>query len=141
MLPALFIVHLLSLAAGAGASLASGIVAPYAAAATRESREQLWSIQTKLSRVGAAAIVLLWITGLWMLYAKFGGFAGLPATFHVKLAFVVLITLAIGALHVQMARSKRTGVPPAPALMAALGIGIDVSLVLAVIFAVLTFGA
>jgi uncharacterized membrane protein len=140
MLPALLIVHLLSLAAGAGVSVAGGIVGPYAATATPEGRRLLWAIQTKLSRVGSAAIVLLWITGLWMLFAKFGGFGGLPATFQVKLAFVVLITLAIGVLHVLMARSNRTGVQPSPAVMATLGLAIDVSLIFVVIFAVLTFG-
>jgi hypothetical protein len=136
---ALFIVHLLSLAAGAGASVAAGVVGPYAATATPDGRRLLWSIQTRLSRVGVAALALMWITGIWMVFGTFGGFSGLPATFDVKLAFVLLMTLAIGVLHVMMARSDRSGTPPAPAMMATLGLAIDLCLVLAVIFAVLTF--
>ena len=43
--------------------------------------------------------MLLWITGVALVYNKWGGFAILPWQFHAKLTAVVLLTVTMGCVH------------------------------------------
>jgi len=52
-----------------------------------------------MSRLGAIGLTLLWPTGLALVYVKYGGFAVLPWQFFVKLAAVVVLTVAVIYAH------------------------------------------
>ena len=61
-----------------------------------------------LTRVADAGLILLWVTGLTMLFTKWDGAIGaLPWQFHLKLTLVVVLTGIVGFVHSQ--RRKAMG--------------------------------
>jgi uncharacterized membrane protein len=70
-----------------------------------------------MSRVGAIGLALLWVTGLSMLFNKWGGFANIasmPWQFHVKLTLVVILSGLVGYLQMlerRMAKGDRSVFP------------------------------
>jgi len=82
--------------------------------------------------------VILWITGLALVWGKWGGFGSLPGMFWVKLAFVITLTVVIGLIH-QAYAALRRGDASAAARLPKLGPAAGVSSVLAVLFGVLAF--
>ncbi len=93
-----------------------------------------------LGRIGVAAVILLWGTGLWLGFQVYGGaFSALGSWFALKMIAVVLLTVCVGAAQFLAAAARRRNEPAPASLMSSLGSVIAVSAVLAVVFGVLTF--
>jgi uncharacterized membrane protein len=91
-----------------------------------------------MSQVGRVGLVLLWLTGLAMVYTRWDGFDGMPWQFHVKITAVVLLTLTvlyIGKIEGQV----RRGDMAAAAKLPSVGKMASLFEVTALVFAVLTF--
>lgn len=58
-----------------------------------------------ISRVADIGLLILWATGLIMLFTKWGGFGAVPGTFHLKLTLVVLLTGMVGFMHSQQRKA------------------------------------
>ena len=84
-------------ATGFGNMIMAGIIAK----ATPEERRALMKFPPAIARVGDVGLVLLWLTGLTLVFVKWGGFGNMPGLFHAKLTAVVLMTLLIGFVHSQ----------------------------------------
>jgi len=131
MLPVtLKIIHFLALAVGLGGGVANQVLAAKAGGRPEVARP----VQRTISRVAFAALVLLWVTGLWMAWGR--PVASLGPWFWVKMAAVLGLTGA--AVTAQLA-VLRPG-PGTRALLKKLGIWMTVASTLAVVFAVLAFG-
>lgn len=135
---ALLILHLLGFALGLSVPFANIIMAGLIDEAAPAERPILGRFPFRVARLGSIGLVLLWITGPWLLFAKYGGFAGVPWTFHVKLTAVVILTLGVGFIHMH----KRRALAGDAAAMARIQLMARVTMamsLLAMVFAVLTF--
>lgn len=103
----LFWLHLMALAMGIGGGLAMSQVGPRLVAATPEQRATWWPLATTYSRIAAAGLVLLLITGPLLLWLKYSGGAGLNDWFKLKMALVAVLVVTIGLSKSGMARLKR----------------------------------
>lgn len=132
MLAILKIVHFLALAAGLGGGIANAVIG---ATAARKAPEVAGPLQLRIGRVSFVALVLLWITGLWMAFG-WHGVGTLGLWFWVKMLAVLALTAAAVAAQLAI----RNPGPGTPARMRTLGQIMLAASTLAVIFAVLALG-
>jgi hypothetical protein len=92
-----------------------------------------------MGRIGLIGLVLLWASGIAIVLARYGTFAILPRPFIIKLAAVVLLTIAVLYIHLLQGRATR-GDQAAMARIQVLGRATGPLALVAVIFAVITFG-
>ena len=98
--------------------------------------KELLALRPLMARTALVAIVLLWLTGLWLYINVYAG-APLGWGFHAKLGVAALLLVAIVVVNV-VARRAAAGTPP-PAWLPQLHIATRVLLVLAVALAVFVF--
>jgi len=96
---ALLVLHFLGLAMGFSAGFGNMVMAGLMAKATPDERRALKKFPPAIARVGDVGLVILWFTGLILVFTKWDGFGNLPGLFHAKLTVVVLMTLAVGFSH------------------------------------------
>jgi uncharacterized membrane protein len=89
-----------------GMAFAYGILRPAAGELAPEQRLPLWRrvFASFLPRVGGAIVVIL-VTGIWMIFTVFGGFAGLPLYVNLMMGIGILMMLLY--LHLVFAPWKR----------------------------------
>jgi hypothetical protein len=92
-----------------------------------------------MSRIGVIGLALLWISGLAIVWTRYGSFSILPRPFIVKIAAVVLLTLAVIYIQILLPRAQR-GDQAAMARIQLLGKLTAPLAIVAIIFAVITFG-
>ena len=136
--PILLTLHFLGLVAGFGGGIALSQVGPRLATASEGELAVLRKLESSFTAIALAGVALLLITGPLMLWSRFGGAAGLPIWFSLKMAFVALAVLAIGANQVAK-RRFRSGQRSAFKLMLITGRVTGIALLLAIVFAVMTF--
>jgi hypothetical protein len=90
--------HFIGIGMGMGGGVALSQVGPRLIVAPADQRELLWSFEKFFSRIGAAGLVILLITGPSILWLKFGGPRGLTWWFSAKMVFVVVAIIGVG-LH------------------------------------------
>lgn len=134
----LLILHFFGLALGLSVSIANVVMLGVIAKAAPNERGVLARFLPAMSGVGRIGLALLWVTGFAMLYTRWNGFNGLPWTFHVKLAAVVVLTIAVTYLARLERRVQRGDASAAPQMRLFGGLA-TLSAVTAVVFAVLTF--
>ena len=69
-----------------------------------------------LARLGLAAIVILWATGLPLTYKVYGSF-DLGWAFHLKLLGATVLLSAVAFLNLHLTIQARSGNPPNPMVM------------------------
>jgi len=134
----LLILHFLGLALGLSTSFANMVMGALIAKAPPAEKAVLGRFPPVMSRVGGGGLVLLWATGLTLVFTKWGGFGSLPWQFHAKLTAVVLLTGVVGYVHALQAKAGR-GDMAAAARIPSVGKVATVLAIVAVIFAVLAF--
>lgn len=131
-------VHFIGLMAGAAGGLGTAIAAWRAQSLPAEQGQVLRGLGPLLANVSAIGLVLLWITGLILVWSKWDGIGSLPGMFWVKFVFVLLLTAAVGAIHLTYAEMRRGNVAAAGRLPL-LGPVSGLSALLAVLFSVIAF--
>lgn len=137
----LLILHFLGLGAGFAGSIGNNLVLMLVAKAPPDEAAGLRRFPMAMMPISDIGLVLLWITGIIMLWTKYGGADGigaLPWSFWAKIVCVVLLTGLIGMVHAAVARVKRGDMAAAARLPVYGRIG-AVLLLLIVIFAVMAF--
>lgn len=136
--PVLLILHLVGLVAGFGGGIGLSQVVPRLANANQDELPLLLKLEGAFNSVSLVGLGFLLITGPLMLWERFGGGAGLPAWFSLKMAFVAVavVAVALNQIAKQQFRSGRSG---ALKLILITGRITGISMLLAVVFAVLTF--
>ncbi len=133
------ILHFLGLAMGFATGIANSIMLGLIAKAAPPEKSVLARFPPVMSRVGETGIALLWLTGLILVYMKWGGFASFPWTFYVKVTAVVILTIVVLRVHT-LGRRVAAGDTAAAASIPVFGKIAMVMALTAVVFAVLTFG-
>jgi hypothetical protein len=134
----LLVLHFLGLAMGLSASLTGLVAGRIIQSAAPSERAAVARVPTAMSHVGGAGLVLLWVSGLALVFSRWGGFGSLPGTFHAKLTAVVVLTGLVGYVHALQKRA-RLGDATAPVRLALVGKVNLVVAVAAIVLAVLTF--
>lgn len=135
------LIHVLSFSVVFGGSIAAAIMGIRSTRTDPAARTAFAGVQVILGRIGLAAIVLLWISGLWMFYADYDGDAArLGVPFAIKILAVIVATVASLAAQYLGMRARRLGVPPPVDLMKRIGQTTLAALLVAIVFAVYTFG-
>jgi hypothetical protein len=130
--------HFLGLTLGFASGFGNMVMAGLIAKAASHEKPVLERFPPAIGRLGVTGLVLLWGSGLAIVYTRYGTFSILPRTFVIKLAAVVLLTLTVAYINLLQPRAQ-AGDAAANARIQLLGrISGPLSLV-ALIFAVLTF--
>ena len=140
MFKTLLVLHLIGLALGLGGGVGNMIAGRMMAGAEPAGAKVLGAMQRKIGRASFVGLILLWVTGIWMVQGYHdGGLGALPGTFSVKMIFVVIVTIAALIAQWKAITAARTGTPPNRKTMAMLGMISGLFSLLAVIMAVATF--
>ena len=131
--------HFFGLMLGAAGGFASGILMRKAMGMPAEQAQTVRGFGPLLANVSAVGIVLLWITGLIMVWSKYDGPGTFSWAFWVKMVFVVTLTVASVLILMTYAEMKKTGNKALAARLPKLGPAAGLSATLAVLFAVITF--
>ena len=135
----LVIIHFVGLTMGLSTGFSNMVMAGLIAKAAPDERLVLQRFPPAMSIVGAIGLALLWGSGIAIVMTRYGGFAILPRPFIVKLAAVVLLTLIVAYIHV-LQRQVANGNAAAMARIQTLGRMTGPLALVAIIFAVITFG-
>lgn len=135
---ALLILHFIGLAMGLSVSFSGMVMAKLIAAAAPNEKPVLARFPPRMVIVGHIGLTLLWLSGLTLVFTKWGGFGVLPWQFHVKLTAVVLLSIVVGYITLLMKKAS-AGDQTAAAQIQAVGKVAFLLALTAVTFAVLTF--
>jgi hypothetical protein len=135
----LMVVHFLGLAMGLSTGFANMVMAGLVAKAAPNEKPILGRFPPAMARIGVIGLTLLWASGLAIIYTRYGSFSILPRPFIVKISAVVLLTLCVAYIHVLMPRAQR-GDAAAMARIQKIGMMTGPLAIIAIIFAVITFG-
>jgi uncharacterized membrane protein len=130
--------HLLGLVMGLGFGMANIAIMWRLPAAAAEAKPTLMQLQKFNGRVAFAGVILLWITGLWLFYAKYLG-VNLGGVFHAKLAFVVALTVLAAYAQWVLLRAGQTGSPPPANTMRMIGHAVPALAATSAVLAVIAF--
>ena len=134
----LLILHFVGLAMGLALPFSSMVMHGLLAKAAPAEQAVLERFPPAMSRVGDIGLMLLIVTGVTMVFTKYGGFTELPWQFRVKMAAVVLLVALVGYIHMLMGKARR-GDAAAGARVPAVGRITFLLGLIAVIFSVLAF--
>ena len=134
----LLFLHFLGLALGFSVSFANMVMGGLMSRAAPADRAVLSRFPPIMSRLGKIGLALLWVTGVFLVYTKWSGFAAFPWQFYVKLAAVVLLTVTTTSIHRLEGLAQQGDLSAVPRIERFGKIAMVLAL-LALAFAVLTF--
>ena len=135
----LMVLHFLGLAMGLSTGFANMVMAGLINKAAPAEKAVLGRFPPAMAKIGVIGLSLLWISGISIVLTRYGSFAILPRPFIVKIAAVVLLTLAVAYIHVLMPKAQK-GDAAAMARIQTIGKMTGPLAIIAIIFAVITFG-
>jgi hypothetical protein len=131
--------HFWALAIGIGGGMANMLAAPIARAAEPEAKPVLGKLQRRIGQMGAGAILVLWVTGIWLVVVEYPVLGRLPMLFWVKIAAVLVLTYVSARGQLLSLRAMRGGPPPDPAVMKKIAMAGATSALAALALAVAAF--
>jgi uncharacterized membrane protein len=135
----LVITHFIGLSLGMSVGFANMVMAGLIAKAPSQEQQVLQRFPPAMGKLGVIGLVLLWGSGLAIVFTRYGSFEILPRTFVIKLIAVVLMTIIIAYIHVLQRRVEK-GDTASLARIQVLGRITGPLALIAIIFAVITFG-
>ena len=139
MFEALKIIHFLGLAAGIGAGLANMVAAMKLGAVPAEARPMVGGYRITLGQISTIGLILLWITGIWMVAAYMDPAIKGNLVFQLKIVAVIGLTIMAVLSNLTVAKARKAGTPPDPQRMKMLGMISMVFSLSALILAVAVF--
>ena len=139
MLDMLKAIHFLCFSVDVGAGVSNLGLGARLATCPPQAMPPLGGFRLLLGKPSTIGLILLWLTGLWMVFATTGlGVLDNPA-FLWKLAAVAVLTVFSIAANLTIAKAKKSGMPPDANRMKRLGFGSQAMAILALILAVVAF--
>ena len=123
---------------GAAGGFASAVIMRRALVLPADEAKIVRGLGPILANVSLTGLVVMWATGLILVWSKWGGIGSLPDMFWVKAIFILSLTIVTGLIHMTYAEIRKGNVTLA-ARLPKLGPMAGVSALLAVLFAVLAF--
>jgi hypothetical protein len=134
----LLMFHFVGLAMGLAVPFANIVMVGIMTKAQPAEKMVLGRFPLAMSKVGKIGLLLLWATGITMVFTRWGGFSTLPRTFMFKLTAVVLLTISVGYIHFLETRIKKGDAAAMVRIQLVGKIAFALGIT-AVVFAVLTF--
>jgi len=131
------LIHILAFCVAVGGGVASMVLGIRAAKADDAGRLVLRGGMKAIGTGSFYAIIVLWITGLWLWAGVYGFGAPLGGLFHAKLAAVVGITALVGFNFV----APRMGKAVAPKTARVIGVSTLSLAIIAIALALMVFDA
>lgn len=138
MLIVLKIIHMFSLFAGGAAGIGNGLLLKKVIESKAPPPPMVAQTMGIIGKIGFAAILLLWISGLGMMFLSYEVTA-LDWTYWVKLVGATLVLVPVSMMTAIAIRAERSGTPPDLKRMKSLSSVARIGLVIAIIFGVLAF--
>ncbi len=139
MLTLLKIVHFAGLIMGFAGGIANAMAGKRLQGMPPEAMPRVQAFQEALGKLSAIGLLLLWLSGIAIIW----GWRGLAVfddwVFNLKIAAVVVLTGFSLTASVTTARAKKAGTPPDPDRMRKIGMGAMSFGTLALILAVINF--
>ena len=135
---ALLFLHLVGLMLGAAGGFASAVIMRRALVLPTDEAKVVRGLGPILANVSLTGLVVMWASGLILVWSKWGGIESLPDMLWIKAIFILSLTVMTGLIHMTYAEIRK-GNPAAAAKLPKFGPMAGVSALLAVLFAVLTF--
>lgn len=132
------ICHFLGLVMGFAASFSHMVIGIVSSKSAPEERAALKRVGSGMSKIGGIGLILLWASGLALLFRVYGGPVGMGTNFYVKMVAVVLLTILVIAIHLSERAADR-GNAGAAARIPVMGKVAMLSALVALVFAVLAF--
>lgn len=130
--------HIIGLMMGAGGGFGSMLTQTEALKRPADQAAVLRSMGPILSNFSFVGLIVMWISGVALVFLKYGGFGALPQMFWIKFISISTLTLAAIAMQVLYGQVK-AGNTIAATRVPAFGQIAGISSLLAVIFAALAF--
>ena len=137
MLIVLKSLHLICLLLGGASSIGNAVLMKRVAASGTAPPTYVADAMATLGKIGLAAIVVLWLTGLplaWMTGAFDAGWA-----FWAKLAVATLVLALVPGMMWLRIRASAGGPPVSPATLRQMAVGVRIATVAAIVLAVIAF--
>ncbi len=135
---ALLFLHFVGLMLGAAGGFASAVIMRRALVLPADEAKVVRGLGPILANVSLIGLILMWASGLIMVWSKWGGLESLPDMFWVKAIFIASLTVMTALIHLTYAEIRK-GNPAAAARLPKFGPLAGISALLAVLFAVLAF--
>lgn len=135
---ALLFLHFVGLMLGAAGGFASAVIMRRALVLPADEAKVVRGLGPILAKVSLTGLIVMWATGLIMVWSKWSGIGSLPDMFWVKAIFILTLTIVTGLIHMTYAEIRKGNVALA-ARLPKLGPMAGVSALLAVLFAVVAF--
>lgn len=136
---AIKIIHILSLMGGGAAIIGNAVLMRNMLVEGGPPSELAVKSMRTLGMFGLGAIVLIWVTGVWLTLMRHSG-GGLGWEFYVKITAATLVLGCAVAMSYLGAKAGIEGRPPNPDVMRLLSVLSLLGTAAAVTFAVLAFG-
>jgi hypothetical protein len=134
----LLFLHLVGLMLGAAGGFASAVIMRRALVLPADEAKAVRGLGPILANVSLTGLIVMWATGLILVWSKWGGVGSLPDMFWVKAIFILSLTVMTALIHMTYAEIRK-GNPAAAAKLPKFGPMAGVSALLAVLFAVIAF--
>ena len=135
---ALLFLHFVGLMLGAAGGFASAVIMRRALVLPADEAKVVRGLGPILAKVSLTGLIVMWVSGLIMVWSKWSGIGSLPDMFWVKAIFILSLTIVTGLIHMTYAEIRK-GNAAAAARLPRFGPMAGVSALLAVLFAVLAF--
>lgn len=135
---ALLFLHLVGLMLGAAGGFASAVIMRRALVLPADEAKVVRGLGPILANLSLTGLIVMWATGLVLVWSKWSGLESLPQMFWVKAIFILSLTVMTALIHMTYAEIRK-GNPAAAARLPRFGPMAGISALLAVLFAVLAF--
>ncbi len=139
MLDLLKTIHFLSFAVAIGAGVSNLVLGARLSTFPPQAMPSLGGFRLLLGKLSTIGLILLWLSGIWMVAVTAGIGILDNQTFLWKLAAVAVLTVLSIVANLAVAKAKKTGIPPDANRMKRLGIGSQAMAILALILAIVAF--
>ncbi|MCM2563506.1 hypothetical protein M8756_15300 [Lutimaribacter sp. EGI FJ00015] len=130
--------HFAALALALGGGVANIVLGRQLATAEGAAKPVVTAAQRTLARVSALSLLVLWVTGIGLVYAYYGGWSGFGTAFWGKIAVAAILTVNMGVAQHLMSHARKSGTPP-PKAVRAMGLAGPVLLLVIVALATMAF--
>jgi hypothetical protein len=107
---ALLFLHLVGLILGAAGGFASAVIMRRALVLPADEAKAVLGLGPILANVSLTGLIVMWATGLILVWSKWGSIASLPDMFWVKAIFILSLTIVTGLIHMTYAETRKGNV-------------------------------
>ena len=102
--------HFVGLMLGAAGGFASAVIMRRALVLPADEAKVVRGLGPILANVSLTGLVVMWATGLILVWSKWGGIGSLPDMFWVKAIFILSLTIVTGLIHMTYAEIRKGNV-------------------------------